>query len=291
MDDEGRRRRLFGLPHERPSNADEIVGIPRPSGHYTVRVVTAAVATTPTTFQVNARVGDGVRFAAEAMGLSCSAAATWPTLADMRATPLPVGEQAFDSCSGFVRRAGEPPLYINLSAPSAALRPLPTLVMLHGWGGTGGHVRPTTLDGCFDRGGPDLDVCGRDLYHYNGPWFVTRGYAVISYSARGHGSSCGYEQDPPAPLSACTRGWTRAAERSAEVADTQHLLSLVVDMGIADAGRLGATGGSYGGGQTWLLDRPPVDHTRGGDVAAGGGGADPQLDQPAEQPGTEREGH
>ncbi len=238
-------RRLAAFSAEGPSTADEIVGVGRPSGTYVVRVVTAAFLTVePPDYHVKVALGKGTKFAAVAMGLRCSTAETRDSLTSVITT-------TFDSCSGFVRRLGEPPLFANLSFPTGTTEPLATITMLHGWIGTGGFFRTSTTDGCFEPpGGP---ICPEALYHYNTPWFVTRGYAVITYSARGHGSSCGLDQDPPAPANACTRGWAHVAQRSAEVADTQHLFSLAADAGIADPARLGVTGDSYGGGQSWML--------------------------------------
>lgn len=254
-DAQGRRVRLANFSDARPANAPEVVGVGRPAGYYIVRVVTAVLLTATPRYTVELSIGEGVKFAAIAMGLTCPSD---PFKAETRLSQ-DSPTIYFDSCAGFVRRLHEPPLYVNLSVPLGAMQPLPAIVMLHGWTGTGGAWRPATADGCYTP-----EICSAGIYHYNSPWFVTRGYAAISYSARGHGSSCGLDQDPPAPAHACTRGWTHAAERSAEVADTQHLLSLAVDAGIAHPDRLGATGGSYGAGQSWLLATAmPWDTPRG----------------------------
>jgi predicted acyl esterase len=73
---------------------------------------------------------------------------------------------------------------------------------------------------------------------FNNVWFATRGYAALNYSARGHGESGGEIQ---------------LASKDFEVRDTQHLTGLLVDEKVADRNRVAAIGGSYGGGQTWLL--------------------------------------
>src|SRR5438477_6620532 len=64
------------------------------------------------------------------------------------------------------------------------------------------------------------------------------------------------------------RIWPTAASRSAtrstwwaswptpayfEIRDTKYLVGLLADAGVAVPGRIGVTGGSYGGGQSWLL--------------------------------------
>ena len=249
-------KRLIASSAARASNAEETVYVGRPSGTYVVRVVTAAFLTADQLpelpkYEVKVAVREGVEFAARAMGLQCFKAKTWLTQEAWQAVPQKPAIP-YDSCSGFVKRADHPPLYINIALPAGAMRPVPTIALLHGWTGTGGGWRATTADGCYGDD-PLKAFCPTGSYHNNSPWFVTRGYAAISYSARGHGSSCGYDRDPAPAPEECTEGWTHIGERSAEAADTQHLLSVFVDANVADPDRLGATGGSYGGGQSWLL--------------------------------------
>lgn len=74
--------------------------------------------------------------------------------------------------------------------------------------------------------------------------WVRRGYAVLSLTPRGFGASCGPDAPDPAK---CAAGHTRVGHRAYEVRDVQHLLGLLVDEGVADPGRLGAWGESYGG--------------------------------------------
>ena len=73
---------------------------------------------------------------------------------------------------------------------------------------------------------------------FNNVWFASRGYAVLNYSARGHGDS---------------GGQIGLASKHLEIRDTQHLTGLLVDDGTAKRKKVAAVGGSYGGGQTWLL--------------------------------------
>jgi predicted acyl esterase len=72
----------------------------------------------------------------------------------------------------------------------------------------------------------------------NNLWFASRGYAVLNYSARGHGAS---------------GGEIGLASKHVDTRDAHHVTGLLVDEGIADGRRVAAIGGSYGGGQTWLL--------------------------------------
>lgn len=72
---------------------------------------------------------------------------------------------------------------------------------------------------------------------------------MVNYTARGFGHSCGggpngYHSGP------CGQGYIRLADTRYEARDTQYLLGLLVDQGIAKPGALGVTGISYGGGQS-----------------------------------------
>lgn len=140
------------------------------------------------------------------------------------------------------------PLDVDVTLPPRGVRgPYPTIAMLHGYGGD-------KTD--FESSDPAGD--GSTTYHYNNDWFARHGYAVLNYSARGFGHSCGggpsgYHSGP------CGQGYIRLADTRYEARDTQYLLGLLVDQGIAKRGALGVTGISYGGGQSlelaYLRDR------------------------------------
>ena len=51
----------------------------------------------------------------------------------------------------------------------------------------------------------------------------------------------------------CARGWIHLADQRYEARDTQYLLGLLADQGVARPGALGVTGISYGGGQSLEL--------------------------------------
>jgi fermentation-respiration switch protein FrsA (DUF1100 family) len=134
------------------------------------------------------------------------------------------------------------PLDVDVTLPSKNRGgPYPTIVMLHGYGGD-------KTD--FESGDPNGD--GSNTYHYNNDYFARQGYAVVNYTARGFGHSCGggpsgFHSGP------CGQGYIRLADTRYEARDTQYLLGLLVDQGIAKRGALGVTGISYGGGQSMEL--------------------------------------
>jgi fermentation-respiration switch protein FrsA (DUF1100 family) len=139
------------------------------------------------------------------------------------------------------------PLDVDVTLPASEHGPYPTVVMLHGYGGE-------KTD--FESADPAGD--GSTTFHYNNDYFAQRGYAVVNYTARGFGHSCGggpagYHSGP------CGQGYIRLADTRYEARDTQYLLGLLVDQGIAKRGALGVTGISYGGGQSlelaYLRDR------------------------------------
>jgi fermentation-respiration switch protein FrsA (DUF1100 family) len=139
------------------------------------------------------------------------------------------------------------PLDVDVTLPASKNGPYPTIVMLHGYGGE-------KTD--FESSAPEGN--GSTTYDYNNDYFARQGYAVVNYTARGFGHSCG--GGPTGNHSgACGQGYIRLADTRYEARDTQYLLGLLVDEGIAKRGALGVTGISYGGGQSlelaYLRDR------------------------------------
>src|SRR5439155_10636191 len=147
------------------------------------------------------------------------------------------------------------PLDVDVTLPATGEGPFPTIVMLHGYPGDKTNFETETPDGGSDP----------KLYHYNNVFYALRGYAVVNYSARGFGRSCGR---PNSRGAGCERGWIHLADQRFEARDTQYLLGLLVDEGVAKAGALGVTGISYGGGQSMELARLKGSiRTPGGDEA------------------------
>jgi fermentation-respiration switch protein FrsA (DUF1100 family) len=134
------------------------------------------------------------------------------------------------------------PLDVDVTLPpGGGSGPYPTIVMLHGYGGE-------KTD--FESSDPNGD--GSVTYHYNNDYFARHGYAVVNYTARGFGHSCGggpggYHSGP------CGQGYIRLADTRYEARDTQYLLGLLVDQKVAKPNALAVTGISYGGGQSLEL--------------------------------------
>lgn len=118
------------------------------------------------------------------------------------------------------------PIDINVAYPVAAAdRPMPLIMMFHGWGGS------------------EVGLSGMKR-------FLDRGYAVFSMSDRGWGSSCGGQLSK---TGACAEGYNRLLDTRYEVRDAQLFAGLLVDAGLVDPDRIGAIGGSYGGGMSMAL--------------------------------------
>jgi pimeloyl-ACP methyl ester carboxylesterase len=128
------------------------------------------------------------------------------------------------------------PLDADVTLPATGNGPFPTIVMIHGWGGD---------KTSFEATSPAGD--GNETWHYNNIYFAQHGYAVLTYSARGWGHSCGGV--PSANHSgACAKGYVRLDDTRYEARDAQTLLGYLVDEGIAKPNAIGVTGISYGGG-------------------------------------------
>jgi hypothetical protein len=111
----------------------------------------------------------------------------------------------------------------------------PLIIQSHGWGGSAGGV---------------------DSAGYAGPTahaWANDGYAVLQLTARGSGDSCGSAASRMAAPTACAAGYIRLDDDRYEVRDIQYATGLLVDAGVVDPARIGATGPSYGGGVSLQL--------------------------------------
>ena len=140
------------------------------------------------------------------------------------------------------------PLDVDVTLPETGSGPFPTIVMLHGFGGSKTDFETTSAAGPA----PDEAGNGSTIYRYNNVFFARRGYAVVNYTARGFGNSCGGGAggDHEGP---CASGYIRLADSRHEARDTQYLLGLLADEGIVRPRAIGITGISYGGGQSMEL--------------------------------------
>src|SRR3954452_25101248 len=127
------------------------------------------------------------------------------------------------------------PIDVDVTLPATGDGPFPTILMLHGLGGTKDNFEDTS---------PTTDPL------YNNVYFASQGYAVITPTARGFGKSCGI---PDSRTADCAQGWTRLGDMRYEVRDVQTLVGKLVDQGIVRPDAIGTTGISYGGGFSTML--------------------------------------
>jgi predicted acyl esterase len=186
---------------------------------------TAAALAAPLAIAAVQASADSSADSASPLGLSCTAQQSSDHI-------------AYTLCSGEVPSFDGTGLDVDLTLPAGGQAPYPTIVMMHGWGNDKHEWESTTAD-----------ADGGDKYHWNNVWFASRGIATLTYTARGFGESCGLTDAD----SNCPKTGVHTADRRWETKDSQTLLGDLVDAGVSDASRLAASGGSYGGGQSWLL--------------------------------------
>lgn len=149
-----------------------------------------------------------------------------------------VEQDGVQFCAGTIETRVESwdgvPLDVSVTLPPAAMDgPFPAIVDLHGWslGKSGSPFTAWALDG----------------------------YLVISATARGFHGSCGSlaaratDVTLSNPNICIERGWTHLADARYESRDTQYLAGLLADEGLIIPDKVGVTGISYGGGQSFLL--------------------------------------
>jgi fermentation-respiration switch protein FrsA (DUF1100 family) len=130
------------------------------------------------------------------------------------------------------------PLDADVTLPASGEGPFPTIVMLHGWGGSKAAFESTSAAGD-----------GNETYDYNNIYYAQHGYAVLNYTARGWGRSCGSEESRN-ETPGCEKGWLHLADQRYEARDTEYLLGLLADEKVTKPTMIGVTGISYGGGQS-----------------------------------------
>src|SRR3954447_25509032 len=156
-------------------------------------------------------------------------------------------EAPYRICEGKLASFDGTPLDATVTTPLAARHP-PLVVFLHGLLADKGEYLSADREG----------LSSYKTAHWNNRWFASRGWAVLNYSARGHGDS---------------GGQIELSSKQFEVRDARWLTGLVADQ--VGASRVAVLGSSYGGGQAWLLlTTPPYGawrspHGRGVRLAAG----------------------
>jgi predicted acyl esterase len=130
------------------------------------------------------------------------------------------------------------PIDVNIAfppaPPSGTDGDYPLIIVGHGYGGSKiGFGDPDTTGG---------------LRHY-----TSQGYAVFSMTDRGFHESCGSNDSITDGGSACDNGYIHLMDDRYEVRDAQFLVGELADEDLADGQRIGATGGSYGGGLSLQL--------------------------------------
>ena len=172
------------------------------------------------------------------------------------ATSSPQGDYGgVKICSGTLPSWDGTPLDVDLTLPeqnTGATHPL--IVMLHGFGGN-----KHNWESVRDEGD------NADKWHWNNHWFAKHGYFVLTYTARGHcedPAQCGpHGDEPPTPWTSSAegpRGTAHLKSREFEIRDTQWLAALVADsFPQIDQNRIAVSGGSYGGGESWLQASQP----------------------------------
>lgn len=199
---------------------------------------------------------EGLRVAARsaaAAGVACALALTFGGRASAATAifsgPCPTyGDEQI--CSGSVPSFDGTMLDVDLTKPAPGTGTThPLIVMLHGYGNNKHEWE--SIDNYAD---------GADKYNWNSHWFSQHGYYVLTYTARGFrddGPSEQWQPGTPSTSSAAPGSGPRATIHlksvDTEVRDTQWVAALAAySFGDIDRGRVAVTGGSYGGGETWL---------------------------------------
>lgn len=178
------------------------------------------------------------RVAGATLGLLCALSAAGAARA---AAPLGLTDcravEGVRQCSGLVASFDGVPLDTTVTLPAAGGSGLPLVVETHGFGNSKQEYLAPAETAYTDN----VYAWARD------------GYAVLTFTARGLWGSCGTPEARLASPAACAKGYLRLADTRYEVRDTQELIGRLVDEGVADPRRIGATGDSYGGGQSFAL--------------------------------------
>jgi predicted acyl esterase len=151
-------------------------------------------------------------------------------------------------CSGEVPSFDGAPLDVDLTLPfnHSGSQDHPLIVMMNGFGNDKHEWQSVDDEGD-----------GADKYHWNSHWFAKHGYYVLTYTPRGFDTETESEPyQPNTPEFSSDHpeknGTIHLKSREFEVRDTQWLSALVAEGFDVDEDEVAVTGGSYGGGESWL---------------------------------------
>jgi dienelactone hydrolase len=143
-------------------------------------------------------------------------------------------------------------LDVDLTLPAGGGSRHPLIVLLHGFGNDKREWQSL-----------DDEADGADKHRWNSHWFARHGFYVLTYTARGFRTnppSAPYQPATPSGTSVdLPSGTIQIKSREVEIRDTQYLASLVAEaFPDVDRNRVAVSGGSYGGGESWLQAADPV---------------------------------
>ncbi len=223
-----------------------------------MRILRAALAASAATLVF----APGALAAPTPLGLACTAqngVRFCPGQAPTQTDPTDTRIRSFDGV----------PIDADVTLPPASMGdgPFPTIVMLHGFGNSKTDFETENVEGGKKQSDGTIKTDTR-FFHWNNVWFAQRGYAVVNETARGFAGSCGapasrtpacfpqpgIPSSPELPsIDSSAGGWLHLKDRRREAHDTQFLLGKLVDQGFTQPQKIGATGISYGGGESMEL--------------------------------------
>ncbi|TMK40952.1 MAG: hypothetical protein E6G56_06090 [Actinobacteria bacterium] len=159
-------------------------------------------------------------------------------------------------CSGEVPSFDGSKLDVDLTLPATGTGAShPLILLFNGFGNNKHEWESTTNEGD-----------GADKFHWNSHWFAEHGFYVLTYTPRGFrddGPDASYEPNTPSgsPQGSVDlpSGTIHLKSREFEIRDSQWLAALAAashpDL---DPNQVAVSGGSYGGGESWLQASQPV---------------------------------
>jgi hypothetical protein len=155
---------------------------------------------------------------------------------------------AYTKWTGLIPSWDGVPLDVTVTVATDASCLLPVVSLNHGWGSEKTSFETTSA------------TSSGSTYQWNNVWFASRGYAAVTFTARGFFASCGKRASSNGAASglpsSCTANgrhyWIQFDDTRYSLRDLQWLLGRLVDAGVANPDRIGVTGGSMGGTLAWL---------------------------------------